>query len=111
MLGGAMRQSGILAAACLHALEHHVDRLADDHANAQRLSRGLAELPGVELDPTTVETNIVVFAVADAPALVAGLAHQVELTVVDDRRIRAVTHMDVDASGIDRALAAISAAL
>jgi threonine aldolase len=111
MLGGAMRQSGILAAGCLHALDHHVDRLADDHNNAERLGRGLAALPGVALDPESVQTNIVVFTVADARALVARLAGQVDLTVVDTRRIRAVTHMDVDAAGIDRALAAIADAL
>jgi threonine aldolase len=111
MLGGAMRQSGILAAGCLHALDHHVDRLADDHRNAQRLSRGLAALPGAEIDPEAVETNIVVFAVSDAPALVAKLAGQVDLTTVDASRVRAVTHMDVGADEIDRALAAIADAL
>jgi threonine aldolase len=111
MLGGAMRQSGILAAGCLYALDHHVDRLAEDHANAQRLSRGLAELDGVEIAPETVQTNIVVFAVPDARALVDAVAGQVELTTIDRRRIRAVTHLDVDAAAIDRALLAISAAL
>jgi threonine aldolase len=111
MLGGAMRQSGILAAGCLYALDHHVARLADDHRNAQRLSRGLAELPGVELDPETVQTNIVVFTVDDARALVARLAGQVDLTAVDAHRIRAVTHMDVDGEAIDRALGAIADAL
>jgi threonine aldolase len=111
MLGGAMRQSGILAAACLYALDHHVDRLADDHATAQRLSRGLAELPGAEIDPETVQTNIVVFAVPDAQALVGAVQDQVELTAIDRRRVRAVTHLDVDAEAIDRALSAIAAAL
>jgi threonine aldolase len=111
MLGGAMRQSGILAAGCLHALEHHVERLAEDHGNAKRLSRGLAELPGAEIDPDTVQTNIVVFAVADARALVDRLADQVELTAVDAHSVRAVTHMDVDAAAIDRALALIAEAL
>jgi threonine aldolase len=111
MLGGAMRQSGILAAACLYALDHHVDRLADDHATAQRLSRGLAELPGVQIDPESVQTNIVVFAVPDARALVGAVREQVELTAIDRRRIRAVTHLDVDAEAIDGALTAIAAAL
>jgi threonine aldolase len=111
MLGGAMRQSGILAAGCLHALDHHVDRLAEDHSNAQRLSRGLAALPGVELDAESVQTNIIVFAVSDAHGLVAKLAGRVDLTTVDAHRIRAVTHMDVDADGIDRALAAIADAV
>ena len=111
MLGGAMRQSGILAAGCLYALDHHVDRLAEDHRLAQRLSRGLAELPEVEIDPEAVQTNIVVFTVPDAPTLVKALADQVDLTTIDGRRIRAVTHMDVDADGVDRALEAIAAAL
>ncbi len=62
MLGGAMRQSGIVAAGCLYALDHHVERLADDHANARQLAHGLAALDGVQLDPETVQTNIVIFA-------------------------------------------------
>ena len=65
MLGGAMRQAGVIAAAGLYALDHHVERLAEDHANARALAEGLAEIPGVEIDPATVETNIVVFDVAD----------------------------------------------
>jgi threonine aldolase len=111
MMGGALRQSGIVAAACLHALEHHVDRLAEDHRKAQLLATGLAELPQVELDPTSVETNIIVFAVPDARGLVATLEDTVELQVVDARRVRAVTHMDVDEAGIERAVATIGAAL
>ncbi len=111
MMGGALRQSGIVAAACLHALEHHVERLADDHRNAALLARGLAELPNVELDPSTVQTNIVVFAVPDARKLVSSLADTVELNIVDARRVRAVTHMDVDRSAIERAVAVIGQAL
>ena len=76
MLGGAMRQSGIVAAAGLYALDHHVERLADDHARARRLAQGLAELPGVTIDPATVETNIVTFDVPDAPAFTAALAQR-----------------------------------
>ena len=60
-IGGAMRQAGIIAAACIYALDHHVERLAEDHANAKALAEGLAEIPGIELDPATVETNIVWF--------------------------------------------------
>src|SRR4051794_7433128 len=60
-MGGAMRQAGIIAAGGVYALRHHVDRLAEDHANARRLAEALAELPGVSLDPSTVETNIVLF--------------------------------------------------
>ena len=66
MLGGAFRQSGIVAAACLYALDHNVDRLAEDHARARMLADGLAAVSGVTLDPDAVETNIVVFEVSDA---------------------------------------------
>jgi threonine aldolase len=112
MLGGAMRQSGIVAAAGLHALDHHVERLADDHARARRLADGLAALPRVALDPATVETNIVIFAVPDAPAFCAALAERdVSMSHFGPTRVRAVTHLDVDDAGIDRALAAAAQAL
>jgi threonine aldolase len=112
MLGGAMRQSGIVAAAGLHALDHHVERLADDHARARRLAEGLAELPGVHLDPATVETNIIIFAVPDATAFCAALAaDDVAMSHFGPTRVRAVTHLDVDDDGIDRALAAAAKAL
>jgi threonine aldolase len=112
MLGGAMRQSGIIAAAALYALDHHWDRLADDHANAKRLASGLSELPGVVLDPGTVETNIVIWEVPDSRAFAAAMADDGVLVYpLDDRRVRAVTHLDVDADGIERALAAAARAL
>ena len=112
MLGGAMRQSGIVAAAGLYALDHHVDRLADDHARARRLAEGLAGLPGVELDLATVETNILVFAVPDAPAFCAALDRAGVMVIpLDARRVRAVTHLDVDDDGIAAALDAAAAAL
>ena len=112
MWGGAMRQAGILAAAGLYALDHHVERLADDHANARLLADGLAELPGVRLDPGTVQTNIVIVSVDDAAALAAALdAEGVEVSRLDARRLRMVTHLDVDRAGCERALAAVAAAL
>ena len=74
MMGGALRQAGIVAAGALWALEHHVERLAQDHANARVLAEGLAALPGVDIDPASVATNIVVFRVADARALCTQLA-------------------------------------
>ena len=112
MMGGAMRQSGIVAAAGLYALDHHVDRLADDHARARRLAEGLAELPGVGLDPATVETNIVIFSVPDAPAFCAALEREgVGMLPVGPDRVRAVTHLDVDDDGIERALRAARGAL
>jgi threonine aldolase len=107
MYGGAMRQAGIIAAAALWALDHNVDRLAEDHANARALAEGLAAIDGVEIDPAAVETNIVIFAVADPAALVTGLAARgIELSAFGDR-VRAVTHLDVDAAAIDRTLAAV----
>ena len=109
MLGGAMRQAGVIAAAALYALDHHVERLAEDHANARALAEGLAEIPGVHIDPATVDTNIVVFDVEDGGALLAQL-HQrgVEMTPISPTRVRAVTHLDVDREGIVRALTAVS---
>jgi threonine aldolase len=112
LAGGAMRQAGIIAAGGLHALDHHVDRLAEDHARARRLADGLAGLPGVELDAATVETNILVFAVPDAPAFCDVLAREDVLVIpLDARRVRAVTHLDVDDAGIERALEAAASAL
>jgi threonine aldolase len=108
MLGGAFRQSGIVAAGCLYALDHHVDRLAEDHEHARVLARGLAALPGVRLDPDTVETNIVIFEVDDARDLVARIADRVELQVVNPTHVRAVTHLDISCADIDRALAAFA---
>jgi threonine aldolase len=108
MWGGSLRQAGIIAAAGLHALDHHVDRLAEDHANARALAEGLAELPGIELDPTQVETNIVVFGYPEPTALCAALEREgVLMGAVGPRTVRAVTHLDVDRTNIDTALAAV----
>ena len=105
MLGGALRQSGVLTAACLYALDHHVDRLADDHRRARRLADGLAALEGVVVDPDTVETNIVIFEAPNATALCARAAERgVLMATVGPGRIRAVVHLDVDDAGIGRAL-------
>ncbi len=112
MLGGALRQAGVLAAAALYALDHHVERLAQDHANARVLAAGLAELEGIALDPSAVETNIVICEVADAGALASALARAgVQVSTVDDRRVRMITHLDVDLAGVGRALDAVRAAL
>jgi threonine aldolase len=110
--GGGMRQAGILAAAGRWALDHHVERLAQDHEHARVLAEGLARLPGVEIDPAAVATNIVVFRVADAQALCTELAsHGVFMGALDDRTVRAVTHLDVDTEGITTALEVLGAAL
>ncbi len=111
LLGGAMRQSGILAAACLYALDHHIDRLALDHEHARMLADGLAALAGVAVDPDAVQTNIVIFEVDDAPALIERLRGRVDLSLLDGRRVRAVTHLDVDRDGVEQALGAIGAEL
>ena len=111
MLGGAFRQSGIAAAACLYALDHHVERLAEDHAHARRLAEGLAAMKDVRLDPGAIETNIVMFEVDDARELVRRLEPEVDLQPLDDRRIRAVTHLDLTTHDIDRALVEIERAL
>jgi threonine aldolase len=109
MIGGAMRQAGVLAAAGLYALDHHVERLAGDHANAKRLAEGLARLPGVVVDVGRVDTNIVMVEVGDAFGLCGALYEEgVQVTPVGPAKLRAVTHLDVDASGIDEALAAFS---
>ncbi|HVS69283.1 MAG TPA: GntG family PLP-dependent aldolase [Mycobacteriales bacterium] len=115
-LGGAMRQAGVLAAAGLHAVRHHVARLADDHARARRLAEGIAEAaPGVA-DADAVETNMVFLDLAKAPVDSAGLAAAcaadgVLVSVIAPRTVRLVTHLDVDDEGIERALAAIRGAL
>ena len=109
MWGGAMRQSGILAAAGLYALDRHVDRLAIDHANAALLARGLAEIGGVQIDPERVETNIVYFHVADPRDFVRRLAARgILMGVAADGRVRAVTHLDVTRPDIDSALEAVA---
>jgi threonine aldolase len=114
-MGGAMRQAGIIAAGGLFALRHHVKRLAEDHANARRLADGLAALPGIMLDPSTVETNIVIFELSgplDASAAVAALlACGVRMGAIGARTIRAVTHLDVNPEQVERALAAARAVL
>jgi threonine aldolase len=108
MIGGGMRQAGVLAAAGIVALESMVARLAEDHANARRLALGLGGLPGLSLDLATVETNIVRFQVATperGTELVTGcLARKVKVHHAGPAAIRCVTHKDVDSQDIDRAL-------
>ncbi len=102
-LGGAMRQAGVLAAAGLYALEHHVDRLADDHANARRLAEGLAALGfPIEAEP---QTNMVMFPVSDPKRFQEQTrALGVWINPIDAQRFRAVTHLDVSAPDIEDAL-------
>jgi threonine aldolase len=105
MLGGALRQAGILAAACLYALDHHIERLAGDHEHARRLAEGLSKLPKIRVTPP--ESNIVVVEVEGAADLAGRLRERgVEVTPLGAERIRCVTHLDVDSDGIDRAVEA-----
>ncbi len=105
MLGGGMRQAGVLAAAGLYALETMPQRLREDHARARRLAEGLAELPGVEIDLETVQTNMVYLAVADAPAFAERCAAQgVRFNAVAPGRVRLATHHQVTDEDVDRAL-------
>ena len=104
-LGGGMRQAGILAAAGLHALDHHVERLADDHERARRLALACAEAAPGSVDPAAVRTNIVVIEADDAPGLAAAaLEHGVAISALGRRTVRMVTHSDVDDAGIDAAV-------
>lgn len=115
LFGGAMRQAGIIAAAGVYALQHHVERLAVDHANAKRLAGGLAEIPKIRCDAARVETNIVMFDIADTglskPDFLKRLeSHGVRMSGGwGPTIVRAVTHLDIPAEGIDRALAAVRA--
>ena len=122
MFGGGMRQAGVLAAAGLLALRKGPGRLADDHEKAARLGRALAEIPGIAIDPASVQTNIVIFRVE--PELVGGsvppertsaafLARLRDAGVlggrVDAWRVRLVTHRDVSGEGVDEAIERIRA--
>jgi threonine aldolase len=102
-LGGSMRQAGICAAACVHALDHHVERLADDHANARALARGLSQIQGIEVQEP--ETNLVFFrpdgAGVPGDRMVAALNKRGVLLAMMDGRIRACTHLDVTAPMIE----------
>jgi threonine aldolase len=108
-LGGSMRQAGIVAAACIYALDHHVDRLADDHANARMLARGLAQIDGIDVQQP--ETNLVFFDPAQAGISAAGMVQALRMNGVTlatmDGRIRACTHLDVNAAMIENTLAMV----
>ncbi len=113
-LGGAMRQGGICAAACLYALDHNVERLADDHANARTLARGLAQIPGITVEEP--ETNLVFFDTEatgmTAAALAAKLrAYGVLVSTSGTYRARACLHLDVAATQVDEALSLLRQAL
>jgi HAMP domain-containing protein len=105
VLGGGLRQSGMLAAAGLYALEHNVARLAEDHANALRLAEGLTQIPGISCEPGSVQTNMV-FATIEDPAQAQPLEDYLRangVLTLGGQVLRLVTHKDVDADGVARA--------
>lgn len=115
MLGGGLRQAGVLAAAGLHALDHHVDRLADDHANAARLAAGLEAIPKVTVHAQN--TNMVFASIADAPADLqtlladAGIVTRISSGPDGTAGTRLVTHLDVSSDDVDRAVDAFATTL
>ena len=116
MLGGAMRQSGILAAAGVYALASHVERLAEDHANARLIGEAVAAAPGVALDLDRLETNIVVFRLQDeapdaATVVARARAEDVLVMAFGPRTVRAVTHLDVSRADCERAAEVLAAAV
>ena len=107
-----MRQAGIIAAGALYALEHNIDRLAEDHTHAKRLAGALSEMPGLSIDPNAVETNILYFDVDRAVGTAKGFCDALRqegvwMLPVAPQRVRAVTHLDISAADIERAIAAI----
>jgi threonine aldolase len=113
LFGGALRQAGIPAAACAYALDHNINRLAEDHANASLFAQKIAEVPGIHVDPTGVETNLVFFEIdpsfGTAAQLSAALLKRgIKLNPAGGtHRLRACTHLDVDRDGVLRAATAI----
>ena len=108
LLGGAMRQSGIIAAAGVYALEHNVDRMAEDHTNAKHLARRLAQIPGIDIDASGVETNLVFFDVSatgmTAPEITEAMkAKGIFIGASGETRMRAVTHLGITEAMIDEA--------
>ncbi len=109
VFGGGMRQAGVIAAAALYALEHHVERLAEDHANALRLAQGIRQIDNLRLTGEQIDTNMVFFSVDRAWGTAAAFAgklkeHGLLMLATSPTTIRAVTHLDVDAADVDRAV-------
>jgi threonine aldolase len=116
MFGGGMRQVGIIAAAGIYALNHHLERLKEDHHHAKRLAVGLKEFKGVSIDPKHVETNIVIFDVTNTGMTGAQVAEAMKnqgvlIHAFGKTQIRLVTHLDVSSEDIEIALKAFKKAL
>lgn len=106
VLGGGMRQAGVLAAAGIVALNNHIDRLEEDHANARSLAEGLAQVDELEIDPQSVQTNMVFVSVAKTKSTaLAGFLKRHDVLIIPGETVRLVTHLDVTADDIRRAIA------
>ena len=112
-IGGAMRQAGIVAAGGIYALEHHVDRMAEDHANAKRLAKAIEDVPGIDIDADSVETNMVRFSIDDlgitstefVDRLIASTG--VRVSAPGPTLIRAIPHLDISEKDVDEAAVGI----
>ncbi len=110
LFGGGMRQAGVIAAGALYALEHHIDRLAEDHENARRLADSIRQLDGLQLSPDEIDTNMIIFEIDPRLGTAADLAARLGsagllVLPVSPQRIRMVTHLDVSSEDIERAAA------
>jgi threonine aldolase len=108
-LGGAMRQAGIIAAGGVYALRHHVERLAEDHANAKVLAEGLAGIRGIGLNPKEVETNIVIFDISGTSLTTAEVLNRfleqgLRMSPASSTSVRAVTHLDISRQQVEEAV-------
>lgn len=108
MLGGGMRQAGIMAAAMSYALDHHVARLTEDHVNAQRLAEGLSDIEGLYVEPAQTNMVYVNFASPEHAQRVSQQLMQQGILTATSQRMRLVTHLDIDAAAIERVISAFS---
>jgi len=112
VFGGALRQAGIVAAAAIYALDHHVERLAEDHDHARQFAQKIAEVPGIVIEPDAVETNLVFFEVVSAWGTAAQLSEALKtrgvfINPLGPQRLRACTHLDVNAEHVRQAADAV----
>jgi threonine aldolase len=109
VFGGGMRQAGVLAAAAIYALDHNIERLAEDHANAHRLAAGIRQIERLRLSPETIDTNLLIFRVEPSWMTAATFAERLAqqgllMVAISATTIRAVTHLDLSAANVDRAI-------
>jgi threonine aldolase len=116
LLGGGMRQAGVIAAACIFAMDHHVERMADDHRHAQIIAQAIADTPGLRLDPVDIDTNLIWFKVDPALGTSKDVAarlreHGVLISASTPQRMRACTHLDLSKAQAERVAETIRKAI